>query len=352
MSNPFIPNSTPTPNIILDEWMFQLSNAEFKVLMCICRKTYGWHKEKDQISLKQIEKMTGLSRRGITQNLDSLLKYGLILKIKSKTSDGDDAANQYMINVNCMVPGSEIDSPPVVNSVHHGVVNSVHPQKKLYTKETNTKEREATPSHSPNSLIEDHINNQLESLDQNANGQTLQHNIHYRTTNSEHDNNKIIKNNDNNKDIISSSKLSIERKVHVSTTQQEHETLLNKISSSDLERAYQILSDWKQDTPRSKWKKNDYRSILRWVIDALKESGKKSNPISVHPIPENTDKIERYRRHIIAFIKKNWEKMRSKDQWVSDHVTYVCVGVVKIEYNDPKFKEKLAKEMRAIGYEP
>ncbi|MFI0477760.1 MAG: replication protein [Candidatus Rhabdochlamydia sp.] len=134
--NNYIPNTSSIPNILFDYWMNILTPAEFKVLMCIARKTYGWHKDVDRISISQIEKMTGLSRKGITKNLDSLLQYGLINKIKSKTVDGDDAANQYEINVNCMGGGSELSSPGVVNSVHYGVVNSVHPQKKTYTKET------------------------------------------------------------------------------------------------------------------------------------------------------------------------------------------------------------------------
>lgn len=134
------PNYTQIPNIVFDYWMAVLSPAEFKVLLCICRKTFGWKKDYDRISLKQLEKMTGLSRKGITQNLDSLIAHGLVTKVKSKTTDGDDAPNQYEINVNCMGEGSEINTLGVVNSVTQGVVNSVHPQKKDYTKERLTKE--------------------------------------------------------------------------------------------------------------------------------------------------------------------------------------------------------------------
>ena len=85
----YIPNTSDIPNILFDYWMNILTPAEFKVLMCIARKTYGWHKEFDLISLKQIEKMTGLSRKGIVKNIDVLMSHGLLIKIKSKTSESN-----------------------------------------------------------------------------------------------------------------------------------------------------------------------------------------------------------------------------------------------------------------------
>lgn len=145
MNNNYIPNTSAIPNILFDYWMFRLTPAEFKVLLCIARKTYGWHKDVDKISITQIEKMTGLSRKGITTNLESLIEVGLVLKIKSKSAEGDDAPNQYEINVNCMGGGSELSTLGVVNSVHQGVVYSVHPQKKHYTKETLQKKNPPIP---------------------------------------------------------------------------------------------------------------------------------------------------------------------------------------------------------------
>ncbi len=142
MSNNYIPNTSAIPNILFDYWMLHLSPAEFKVLMCLARKTYGWHKDVDRISISQIAKMTGLSKGGLIRNLESLLNRGLINKVKSKTLDGDDAPNQYEINVYCLggVPtldggGSLLSRQGVVTSVDKGVVYSVDTQKKTYTKE-------------------------------------------------------------------------------------------------------------------------------------------------------------------------------------------------------------------------
>ncbi len=48
------PNTTPVPDELFDELLADLSGAELKVLMYICRRTFGFKKERDTISLSQI----------------------------------------------------------------------------------------------------------------------------------------------------------------------------------------------------------------------------------------------------------------------------------------------------------
>lgn len=128
MNNNYVPNITSIPNILFDYWMNVLSPAEFKVLMCISRKTYGWGKTSDSISVSQLEKMTGLSGRGIIKNIQVLMDYGLVTKIESQTADGDAAPNQYEINISCeKMGGSELSSVGSELS-SGGVVNSVQTQ--------------------------------------------------------------------------------------------------------------------------------------------------------------------------------------------------------------------------------
>lgn len=68
-----------------------------------------------------------------------------------------------------------------------------------------------------------------------------------------------------------SSEIKIKREEHVSTTEQEHIRLSEEFGGPTTAAAYKKLSEWKLDTPRAKWKKDDNRSIRRWVLDALKE---------------------------------------------------------------------------------
>lgn len=78
----FAPNFTQTPNVLFDDWLPKLSFVELKVLMVIMRKTFGWHKVRDQISLSQLENLTGARREAIIKATKSLEKNGLIVKTK------------------------------------------------------------------------------------------------------------------------------------------------------------------------------------------------------------------------------------------------------------------------------
>ena len=70
---------------------------------------------------------------------------------------------------------------------------------------------------------------------------------------------------------LASSSKKIERALHVMTNEEEHQSLLEKYGEDKAEEAYLFLSEWKEDTMRSKWKKSDYKSIMRWVLTALHE---------------------------------------------------------------------------------
>ncbi len=74
------PNFTQTPNELFDEWLPILTHVELKVLMVIMRKTFGWHKIRDRISLSQLEKITGSQRTNIIKATKNLEKLGLIFK--------------------------------------------------------------------------------------------------------------------------------------------------------------------------------------------------------------------------------------------------------------------------------
>jgi len=88
------PNYTQIPNDILDNYMNQLSGAGIKVLLKICRNTFGWNKDKDKISLSQLVKSTGLCRQSALDAVKELIKIDLIdcITRKGKT-------NEYTIKI-------------------------------------------------------------------------------------------------------------------------------------------------------------------------------------------------------------------------------------------------------------
>jgi phage replication O-like protein O len=58
-----------------------LSAYESRILWAILRKTYGWHKKMDCISISQFERLTGLRRRHVSRTLSELIKRNIVTRI-------------------------------------------------------------------------------------------------------------------------------------------------------------------------------------------------------------------------------------------------------------------------------
>lgn len=79
-----IPNTFQTPNVLAaddDSIMSMLTGNEVKCYVAIVRKTFGWHKQSDRISKKQIMRITGLGEEAVENCMASLVSYGLILRL-------------------------------------------------------------------------------------------------------------------------------------------------------------------------------------------------------------------------------------------------------------------------------
>jgi phage replication O-like protein O len=76
--------TTQVPNEVFDRYLKELSFSELKVLLYIIRQTYGWQlkngkrKPRDRITHNQFQTKTGLSRRVITDVIQSLILKHLI----------------------------------------------------------------------------------------------------------------------------------------------------------------------------------------------------------------------------------------------------------------------------------
>ena len=82
MANPQRENGhTDLANEIIDHLALQnLSGSEFQILLVLFRKTYGWNKKEDQISLTQFQKATNLPRWTVWQAIEKLIKKNLLVK--------------------------------------------------------------------------------------------------------------------------------------------------------------------------------------------------------------------------------------------------------------------------------
>ena len=117
-----IPNSTQIPNVILDKIVPGIPESEAKCLLYICRRTYGFHKERDRISLTQFvkgirnkdgEKLdngAGVSRPSVVEALKHLIKSGIVLSSK------DNKGNYYELN--CELLGDKYVEEVVVKKIN------------------------------------------------------------------------------------------------------------------------------------------------------------------------------------------------------------------------------------------
>jgi len=124
-------NHTQISNDFLEIHMKNLSGGATKVFLAISRKTIGWHKETDSISISQIMALTGLSNRGVINSISELEKNGLIKVFRKKTEKDFNYTNKYTIDYEESSQGSEESSP---------ISSEESSQTKETIKETKTKE--------------------------------------------------------------------------------------------------------------------------------------------------------------------------------------------------------------------
>jgi phage replication O-like protein O len=134
------PNTTQIPNDVFDTLMPSLSGGELKVLLYICRRTFGFQKEHDRISLAQISKGittktgraldhgTGLCKRHVINALKALEKKNIIIITRTVDETGLNAVNTYSLNIH-PAPQKDMSHCPqtVVQPSSRGVVNSGSP---------------------------------------------------------------------------------------------------------------------------------------------------------------------------------------------------------------------------------
>lgn len=315
------PNYTQIPNVIFDYWMAQLTPAEFKVLLCICRKTFGWQKKRDRISLRQIEKMTGLTKPSIIKNVEKLIELNLVTKIKFKDEfDGSDAPNQYEINVVAAqgnldehqknIGGSKLSIPPPVYSEYPPLVNSVYTQKKDITKETIQKKEPPIP---PSSESSDHSIGLASLLFEKL-----------KELNPKH-----------KKPNLSSWALHIDRMIRIDNRTPEEIKLLIEWLPTD---AFWIKNIQSTEKLREKFDQ-------LWIV-MTKPSTKTSTPDKKSV---DIEEVEKLRAEIKRFTKANWELIRTKGISFEDKVNHVVIGNDKIYYNDPKATELIRHTLSKVG---
>lgn len=131
------------PNSIVDELLCELSHAELKCYLVVVRKTKGWNKDEDSISVTQFMKVTGLSNRSVVTACDSLVKRGLLERRSGERNTGiysvktfNSATSEKTSLVKNFPATSEKTSLDLVKKVHtqNNNINTTIQNKKLNKK--------------------------------------------------------------------------------------------------------------------------------------------------------------------------------------------------------------------------
>ncbi len=127
------PRYTQVPDEAFDVLMARLTPAEFKVMMYIIRRTFGFHKPSDAISLRQIvsgvrtrdgralDYGTGLSKAGAIKAIQGLVGKGVLLTERQSRGGHRFDATVYrlpIVDAPQDMPVHSVDSDPRRKAVH------------------------------------------------------------------------------------------------------------------------------------------------------------------------------------------------------------------------------------------
>jgi phage replication O-like protein O len=139
---------TKVPNEFFDSLLADITSmCELKVTLALIRKTAGFHKIEDRVSLTQLTDATGLSRQGVIQGLALGMRRGTINRQHS------GQGYRYSLRLQLVNDLDQSDQPPVpptsqqnrlvlVNDLDQQLVNDLDPQKKDLNKILKERERE------------------------------------------------------------------------------------------------------------------------------------------------------------------------------------------------------------------
>ena len=126
------PNYTQVPDDVFDVLLPELTESELKVLLYIIRRTFGFKKDADTISLKQmvegirtrdgrqLDRGAGVSKTSAVRGVNGLVEKGIILAVRNRSAEKGDEATTYTLHV-VEVPVSRFETPPPLNLGQGGV---------------------------------------------------------------------------------------------------------------------------------------------------------------------------------------------------------------------------------------
>ena len=129
---------TAIANEILERLAYPgMNGSEYRVLLLVVRKTYGFNKKQDKISLSQFQKGTLMARANVVRTIKSLVAKRLLLKEKALYKFNKNWEEWLVVK---RIPSSQMATKGS-SQMDNGVV-----AKRIHTKDTITKEKKDTYS--------------------------------------------------------------------------------------------------------------------------------------------------------------------------------------------------------------
>jgi hypothetical protein len=117
------PNYTQVPDDVFDVLLPELTESELKVLLYIIRRTFGFKKDEDTISLKQmvegirtrdgrqLDRGAGVSKTSAVRGVNGLVEKGIILAVRNRSTEKGDEPTTYTLHF-ADAPVSRFETPP------------------------------------------------------------------------------------------------------------------------------------------------------------------------------------------------------------------------------------------------
>src|SRR4051812_21460438 len=125
------PNYTPVPDELFDEQLPDLSGAELKVLLYVIRRTFGFKRESDNISLsqmlnglrtwdgRQLDRGVGLTKKTLLLAIKSLEEKHIVFTERRRSAEKGDEPTSYRLNVAASATQGKT-TPPVGEKLPQG----------------------------------------------------------------------------------------------------------------------------------------------------------------------------------------------------------------------------------------
>ena len=130
----------------------KLLGAEYQVILVVLRKTYGFNKKEDRISLTQFERFTGLSRPTVVKSIKTLVARNILVKSALLAYSFNKDYDSWVVNTALLVKRSFTASKHRLTETSKGRLTHKRQPKDIYTKDSSLVNKLTLPVDNPSKI--------------------------------------------------------------------------------------------------------------------------------------------------------------------------------------------------------